>query len=104
MIVSLMLERIFYHEGHEGTQRSLHPTLDSALPNFVCRRRQTGDANSGVAFVADVEADQQSCDLFYDARILQFAAVEGANPRNLFGQVANDLGSIRIITADNHIA
>ena len=52
----------------------------------------------------DIQADQQGCDLLHDARVLQFAAVDGANARNLRGQGANDLSGIRIIAADNHIA
>ena len=35
----------------------------------VCFRRQSGDANPAVAFVADVQADEQSGDLFEDAGV-----------------------------------
>ena len=58
--------------------------------HFVCRRRQAGDANAGVAFVPDVEADQQRGDLLDDARVFQFAAVEGANAWDFCGQIAHD--------------
>ncbi len=66
---------------------------------------QAGDANSGVAFVADVQADQQRGDLLQDARIFQFAAVEGANAGNFCGQDAHDLAgfasSLQTITSQS---
>jgi|GEM_PF-4245707 len=47
--------------------------------------RQAGDADSGVAFVADVEADQQCGDLLNGASIFQFAAVDSADSGNFRG-------------------
>ena len=74
-----------------------------ALRDVVCCRRQAGYANTGVAFVPDVQADQQRCNLLQDASVLQFAAVEGANAGNLCGQVSHDLAGIRVIAANDHI-
>jgi hypothetical protein len=54
--------------------------------------------------VPDVEADQQSCNLFHDARVFQFAAVDGADAGNLGGQIAHDLDGSGIVAANNHIA
>src|ERR1039458_8759342 len=65
-----------------------------ALCNFVCRLRQAGDTNARMAFVPDVQADQQGCDLLQDARVLQFAAIEGADSGNLCGQDAHDLAGV----------
>ena len=58
---------------------------DGTLSRFVGCVGQAGDANARVAFVTDVEADQQRCDLFQNARIFQLAAVDGADTGNLCG-------------------
>ena len=53
----------------------------------------------------DVEADQERGDLFQDARIFQFAAVDGAHAGNLCGQrLLLFAWRLRIITADDHVA
>src|SRR5712692_11518179 len=67
-------------------------------------RRQAGDANSGVALVADVQADQQRGDLLYDAGILQFAAIDSADTGNFCCQLARDLSGVRVVAADDDIA
>ncbi len=40
-----------------------------------------------MAFVADIEADQQSRDLLEDAGIFQFAAIDGADAGNFAARV-----------------
>src|ERR1700722_19585874 len=75
-----------------------------ALQNFVGRWRQAGDANSGMAFVPDVQSDQERGDLLKDARVFQFAAIDCAHTRDFYSQVAGDLVGVRIIAADNYVA
>src|ERR1700733_10744310 len=71
---------------------------------FVGGVGQACDSYSTVAFVANVEADQQRGDLFDDARVLKFAAVDGAYARNLHGEFYRNLRGIRIIAAHDHVA
>src|SRR5229473_4626149 len=54
-------------------------SLTPATDLEICFRRQTRDADSGMAFVADVQADEERGDLLEDAGVLQFAAVDGAD-------------------------
>ena len=48
-----------------------------------------------MTFVTDVQADEQGCDLFENAGIFQFAAVDGADSRNFGRQRAGDLTAWR---------
>ena len=50
---------------------------------LVSPGRQACDTNSRVPLVPDIEADQQCRDLFQDARVLKFAAIESTNTDNL---------------------
>ena len=68
------------------------------------RRRQAGDADAGVALEANVEADQQRGDLLQDARIFQFAAVDGAHPGDFRRESSHRLQGGRVIAADDHVA
>src|SRR5271165_3253994 len=52
----------------------------------ICRRGQAGDADSGVAFVADVHADEQGGDLLDDAGVLEWPAINSADAGNLCRQ------------------
>src|ERR1700722_9394729 len=67
-------------------------------------RREACDANSGVAFVADIEADEQGGDLLDNARIFQFAAVDGADAGNFCGEIAGELSGVGIVATDNDVA
>ena len=58
---------------------------------FVGLRRQSGDADAAVSFVADVQADEERCDLLEDAGIFQFSAVDGSDAGNLGGEFARNL-------------
>src|SRR6267378_4094033 len=71
---------------------------------FVSCFRQTGDAYAAVSFMPDVEPDQQGRDLLDDACILQFAAVNRADARDLCCEFHGDLGCRGIIAAHDHIA
>ena len=66
--------------------------------------RQSGDADSAVAFVADVQADEQSGDLFEDAGIFQFAAIDGTHAGKFRGKSARKLCGVRIVTANDDVA
>ena len=44
-----------------------------------------------MAFVSNVESDQQSRNLLYDACILQFAAIDSAHSGNLGSKLAREL-------------
>ena len=66
--------------------------------------RQTRDADAGVTFMADVQADQQGGDVLQDARILQFAAIDGADAGNSTCHRTNGLDGIRVVAANDHIA
>src|SRR5215472_11566083 len=65
---------------------------------------QAGDANTGMRLVANVQADQQGGDLFYDAGILELAAVERADAGNPGGERTRNLGGARVVTADQDVA
>lgn|SRR5579871_348474 len=56
-----------------------------------------------MAFVTNVESDQQGRDLLYDAGILKFAAIDGTDSRNLRRKFAGELRSIRIIAAHHDV-
>jgi len=45
-------------------------------------RRQTGDADAAVAFVANVQVDEQGGDLLEDVGVFQFSAIDGADRRS----------------------
>src|SRR5215469_10918763 len=53
--------------------------------NVVRLGRQPCNANPTVPFVANVEADEQGCDLLDDASVFELAAVEGEHRGNLTG-------------------
>ena len=65
---------------------------------------QAGNPDARVAFVADVQADQQCGDLLDDACIFQSAAVKGADSRDFRRQFTRELRGIRIIAAHDDIA
>src|SRR5580692_1175869 len=67
-------------------------------------RRQTGDADSGVAFVANVESDEQRGNLFDDAGVFEFAAVDGADAGDFRGEFAGELRCVGIVAADDDVA
>ena len=71
------------------------PARRGPLRQLVCLFRQARDANAGVAFVANVEADQERGDLLQDARVFQFAAVDGADAGNFCRQRSYRLGCRR---------
>src|SRR5208337_2907573 len=88
-----------------GQPRAAVPTYSNCGTALaVGLRRQAGDADSGVAFVADVQSDEQGGDLLDDAGIFQSPAVQGTNTGNLGGQVAGELSRVRIVTADDDVA
>src|SRR5207344_1557415 len=66
--------------------------------------RQARDANAGVAFVANVKANQERGDLLEDTRVFQFAAVDGADLGNFCRQRSYSLGGGAVIAADNDVA
>ena len=70
----------------------------------ICRRRQAGDADSGVAFVADVHADEQRGDLLDDAGVFEWTAIDGADAGNLCCQFAGELRGVGIVAADDDVA
>ncbi len=74
------------------------------MGSAVSVRWQAGDADSGVAFVAEVHADEQGGDLLNDACVFEFAAVDAADAGNLCRQFAGELPSIGIVAADDDVA
>jgi hypothetical protein len=56
-----------------------------------------------MALVPNVEADQQSRDLLYDAGVFQFAAIDGADSWNLCRKLSRELRGIGIIAAYNDV-
>src|SRR5580658_4389089 len=70
----------------------------------ICRWRQPGDADSGVALVADVHTDEQGSDLLDDAGVLQWTAINGADAGNFSRQFAGELRGIGIVAADDYVA
>src|SRR5579864_3766191 len=70
----------------------------------VGARWQAGDADSGVAFVAEVHANQQGGDLLDDVGVFQFSAVDAANAGNFGRQFARELGRVGIVAANNDVA
>src|SRR5438105_5206345 len=65
---------------------------------------QARDSYSAVAFVPDVETDQQRGDLLDNARILQLPAINRSHARDLHREFHRDLRGIRIIAAHDHVA
>ncbi len=57
-----------------------------------------------MALIADGKADQQGGDLFEDARVFQFAAVESANAGNFCRELTDGFGRGRIVTANDDVA
>ena len=51
---------------------------------------QAGDANPAVALVADVQTDQQRCDLLENARVFQLAAINGTHAGILAASIRTD--------------
>src|ERR1700722_1954842 len=74
------------------------------MPSAVSAGWQAGDADSGVAFVAEVHADEQSGNLLDDAGVFEFAAVDTADPGNFCCQFAGKLRGVGIVTADYDVA
>src|SRR5580765_1382456 len=57
-----------------------------------------------MAFVANVHADEQGCDLLDDSRVFEFAAIERADAGNLSGELACELGGVGIVAAHDDVA
>ncbi len=83
---------------------SRQPAGTPALLNLVRFCRQACNTNSGVAFVSDVEPNQERGDLLQDARGLQLAAVNRTYARNLRSQSSYFLGGVGVVAADDHVA
>src|SRR6266446_10938364 len=66
--------------------------------------RQAGDAETGVALGADVEADEQRGDLLYDAGVFELAAIDGAHAGNFTSERADALRGRFVIAADDYVA
>src|SRR5712692_3172275 len=99
-LLAMARERKMPSRQPAGRRRYKKPELQ----NLVRGRRQTGDANSGVALVPDVQSDQERSDLLQDARAFQFAAIDGAHARNSCGQRSHGLTGAGIIAADDYVA
>src|ERR1700704_5621392 len=83
---------------------SLGRLLSGHRSDLVCGVWQTRDPYSAVAFVPDVETDQQRCDLLDDAGVLEFAAIDRSHARDLRRELHRNLRGIRIIAAYDHVA
>jgi len=82
----------------------LRRRIDADLRSLIRRRGQTRDANSRVSFVANVQPDEQRCDLFQNPRGFQFSTIQRADARNSSSQCSHDPARLRIVAAHNHIA
>ena len=71
---------------------------------LVRLRRQAGDADAAVTFVADVQANEQRGDLLEDAGILQFTAVDSPDAGNLGRERARELNRIDVVATDDDVA
>src|SRR6202795_632931 len=78
--------------------------LARSRPHLVRAIWQPGDPNSAVAFVPDVETDQQRGDLLDDARILQLATINRSHARDLRREFHRNLRGIGIIAAYDDVA
>src|SRR3954464_1197544 len=56
-----------------------------------------------MAFVSDVESDENGRDLLNNAGILKSSAVESAYTGNFTGQVANAFARVFVIAADDYV-
>lgn len=54
--------------------------------------------------MADVQADEQGGDLFDDAGVLKFAAIDGAQAGNFTDETAHTFGCFFVIAAHDHVA
>ena len=57
-----------------------------------------------MALISDVQTDEQSSDLFEDAGVFQFAAVDGTNSGNFAGEGACELTGASVIAAHDDVA
>src|ERR1700674_5330549 len=78
--------------------------LARSRPHLVRAIGQARDPNSTVAFVPDVETDQQRGDLLDDARVLKLAAINRSHAHNLRREFHRNLCGIRIIAAHDDVA
>src|SRR6266853_5120089 len=83
---------------------SLCRLLSSNRSDLVCGVWQARDPYSAVAFVPDVETDQQRGELLDNARILKLPAINRSHIRDLRREFHRDLRGIRIIAAHDHVA
>ncbi len=67
-------------------------------------RRQASNADSGMALVADVQADEQGGYLFEDTGTLQFSTINGADAGKLGGERTRELSRVGIVAADDDVA
>src|ERR1017187_5918697 len=65
---------------------------------------ESGDADSGVAFVAEVHADEQGGDLLEAAGVVELSAVDAADAGNLCRQFAGELRGVGIIAGNDDVA
>src|SRR5262245_52024049 len=72
--------------------------------DIVGLRREPGNSNAAVAFVADVKADHQSCHLLDDTGVFQLASIDSADAGNLTREVANLFGGVLVVAANDDIA
>jgi hypothetical protein len=54
--------------------------------------------------MSDIQTDEQSRDLFEDAGVFQFAAVDGTNPGDFAGEGACELTGASVIAAHDDVA
>ena len=71
---------------------------------FVSLGRQAGDANTGDAFVTNVQTDDQRGDLLNNTCILKLAAVKRAYAWNFASEGAHFRTCFFIVAADDYIA
>ena len=76
----------------------------SILSLLIRFRWKSGDADSGMAFMSYIEADEERRDLLDDAGVLEFASVDGTHARNLRREFARQLSGVGIIAADYDVA
>jgi hypothetical protein len=57
-----------------------------------------------MAFVSDIQADEERGDLLHDARVLESAPVDSSDAGNLCCEFARELRCVGIIAADDDVA
>jgi hypothetical protein len=57
-----------------------------------------------MSFVSNIQADQQCCDRFDNARVFQPATIKGPHAGDFPSQFARELTRLGVVTTDDNVA